>query len=285
MRGAASTYHAARVALCSMHAKERAIERPLRHRLAMAVNVVSSINTDIFGTFTGEISRAGSMADAARRKALAAITATGLTYGIGSEGSFGPHPAIPFLPLATELITFVDRQRGLEIRETLRTHKTNFSSVAIGPGVDLSNFLKTARFPSHALVVAPNMPAGEPHFKKGIAELGAMASAIADACARSTDGKARITTDMRAHVNPTRMAVIRRLARRLAVRLATPCPACSMPGFGERDIERGLPCSDCGTSTDLPHAHIERCVYCAFARRTPVPMQTANPGQCPCCNP
>jgi hypothetical protein len=285
MHGAASTYHAARVALCSMHAKERAIERPLRHRLAMAVNVVSSINTDIFGTFTGEISRAGSMAEAARAKALAAITATGLPYGIGSEGSFGPHPAIPFLPSGTELIIFVDRRRCLEIREALRTTRTNFSSIAIGPSGDLSDFLKTAQFPSHALVVAPNVPASEPLFKKGIAEVGAIASAIADACARSTDGKARITTDMRAHVNPTRMAVIRRVARRLAVRLATPCPACSMPGFGESDIERGLPCSDCGASTDLPNAHIERCISCAFVRRTPVPMQTANPGHCPCFNP
>jgi hypothetical protein len=285
MLGENSPYQGAHVALATMHDKERAIEKPLRQRLAMAVNVVSSINTDSFGTFTGEIPRAGSMADAALRKALAAITATGLSYGIGSEGSFGPHPAIPFLPSSTELITFVDRQRGLEIRETVRTQPTNFSSVTISPGDDLSDFVKTARFPSHALVVAPNTPADHPYFQKGITEPGALASAIADACARSTDGKACITTDMRAHMNPTRMAVIRRLARRLATRLATLCPACNMPGFGERDIERGLPCSDCGTPTDLPNAYITRCVSCAFVRRTPVPVQMADPGQCPSCNP
>ncbi len=108
-----SPYQASHVALATIHAKERAVEKPLRQRLAMAVNLVSSINTDSFGTFTGEIPRAGSMADAARRKALAAITATGLPYGIGSEGSFGPHPAIPFLPSSTELLAFVDRHRGI----------------------------------------------------------------------------------------------------------------------------------------------------------------------------
>jgi hypothetical protein len=285
MLGDASPYHAARVALATMHAKERAIEKPLRQRLAITVEVASGINTDLFGTFTGEIPRSGNMVEAARGKALAAIAATGLPYGIGSEGAFGPHPAVPFLSSAIELIEFIDRQRNLEVRESLRTSCTNFSSIVCGPNDDLKPFWEAARFPSHALVIAPNTAQEEPLYWKGVLDVGVVATATREACACSADGLARITTDMRAHVNPTRMAVLRRLARRLAARLATLCPACRMPGFGERDIERGLPCFDCGSPTDLPSRYIERCVACAFVRYSPTPAQMADPGQCSVCNP
>ena len=278
-------YQSARVALVTMHAKERAIARPLRQRLAIELNTLSGIDTDLFGTFTGETPRAGSMADAARAKALAGIAATGLPFGIGSEGSFGADPAMPLMPLATELLTFVDRHRGLEIRESLRTRQTNFMSVACEPADDLAAFLAAARFPRHALVVAPNEPWIRPCFQKGIVDPGVLKSAVADACARSRDVKSRVMTDMRAHVNPTRMAIIRRLSRRLAELLATACPICRSPGFGERDIERGRPCASCGTPTELPVAHLERCVSCAFVRRVPAAEPVADPGQCTFCNP
>jgi hypothetical protein len=281
----ASTYHAARVALATLHAKDRAIAKPLRQRLGIEVELVPGINTDLFGTFTGEIARAGTMADAARAKALAAITASGLPYGLGSEGSFGPDPQVPLIALATELMTFVDRYRGHEIRVSLRTHRTNFSSTSCRPGEDLTDFLTSARFPSHAVVVSPNESRGEPRFWKGIADPAALATAIGEACKLSADGQARVTTDMRAHMNPTRMVMIRRLARTLADRLATLCPACYTPGFGERDIERGLPCSDCGAPTDRPVAYLERCIACTFVRRVPLAGQTADARHCPHCNP
>ncbi|MEW6449091.1 MAG: DUF6671 family protein [Pseudomonadota bacterium] len=278
-------YQSARVALVTMHAKERAVARPLRQRLAIEIDLVSGINTDLFGTFTGETPRAGSMAVAARAKALTGISATGLPFGIGSEGSFGPDPGMPLVAVATELMTFVDRHRGLEIRESLRTWHTNFSSVTCMPGEDLTDFLAASRFPSHAAVVAPNEPAGQASFQKGIVDAAILKSAVSDACARSADGMARVTTDMRAHVNPTRMAIIRRLSRRLAERLASLCPVCRTPGFGERDIERGLPCSDCGATTDRALAHVERCVSCAFVRRRPAPRPAVDPDQCSHCNP
>lgn len=286
MRGDISPYRGARVALATMHSKDRAMQKPLRQRLAIALEVVSSIDTDVFGTFTGKIPRTGSMLDAARRKALSAIAATGLPYGVGSEGSFGPHPAMPFLPSGTELIAFVDRCRDLEISEVLRTHRTNFGSLTAGPRDDLSAFLKSARFPSHALVVSPNRPLGQKtRFQKGIVDARILTAAIVDACAHSADGRAQITTDMRAQVNPTRMASIRTLTRRLAERLATPCPACRAPGFGKREIERGLPCSDCGEPTELAMSHLERCVRCTFVRRMSVADDFADPGSCLHCNP
>ena len=96
---------------------------------------------------------------------------------------------MPLMPLATELLTFVDRHRGLEIRESLRTRQTNFMSVACEPADDLAAFLAAARFPRHALVVAPNEPRIRPCFQKGVVDPGVLKSAVADACSRSRDGK------------------------------------------------------------------------------------------------
>jgi hypothetical protein len=35
--------------------------------------------------------------------------------GIASEGSFGPHPSLPFAALDRELVLLIDRETGLEL--------------------------------------------------------------------------------------------------------------------------------------------------------------------------
>jgi len=50
------------------------------------------VDTDQFGTFTGEVARTGAPADAARAKARLAMSVTGLPYGLASEASYGPLP-------------------------------------------------------------------------------------------------------------------------------------------------------------------------------------------------
>jgi hypothetical protein len=89
-----------------------AYERPL-----CAARSGHSIDTEAFGTFAGDIVRQGTMLDAARAEALAAIEATGLELGLGSKGSFGPHPSVPFIPAGTEVLLCLDRKRGLEIHD------------------------------------------------------------------------------------------------------------------------------------------------------------------------
>ena len=75
----------ARVALGTMHGKEAALAPPLA---ALGIGLVTpAMDTDRFGTFTAETPRAGSMEEAARAKAQAAMAATGRDFGIGSEGA------------------------------------------------------------------------------------------------------------------------------------------------------------------------------------------------------
>lgn len=74
-----------RAALGTMHGKEAALAPPLS---VLGITLIRpEIDTDRFGTFTAEMPRSGTMADAARAKAKAAIAATGLSVGLASEGA------------------------------------------------------------------------------------------------------------------------------------------------------------------------------------------------------
>jgi len=280
-------YRGETFAIATMHAKERAVARPFRHWLGAIVTVASGIDTDRFGTFTGEVARQGDMLDAARDKALAATEHTGLPFGLGSEGSFGPHPALPFVAAGREVLLFSDRRHGFEVHETLLSNQTNHRSRVCRPGDDLRDFLDSVGFPSHAVVVASVGNATSRHIAKGINSTAELLSAIRCTAGLSREGLALVTADMRAHVNPTRMAAIRQLSARLAQRLATPCPECTTPGFGIADIVRGLPCAWCGAPTRVASAKLNRCAKCRFERRDKLEraQATADPGQCEHCNP
>lgn len=274
-------------ALATMHAKENAIAKAFARQLAASISVPTGINTDALGTFTGEIPRAGTMIDAARAKAVLAMDATGLRYGLGSEGSFGSHPYFPFIPRNTEVLLFVDRANEIEICEIFVTHRTNYQSVTCRPGEDISDFLKGIGFPQHAVVVTPHAPiTGMPPIK-GIQSAADLAGAILKATGASSGRAVDIVTDMRAHLNPTRMAVIRALANRLARRLAKRCPECGTPGFGIVEIAKGLPCEWCGEPTPMPLAKVLRCAKCSLETRTRIRNvpKTADPGRCEHCNP
>lgn len=282
-----SPYCGKTVALATMHAKEKAIAKPFARQLAASISVPIGIDTDALGTFTGEIPRAGTMIDAARAKAILAMDATGLRYGLGSEGSFGPHPYFPFIPRNTEVLLFVDQASDIEICETFVTHRTNYQNVTCRPGQDISDFLKSIRFPQHAVVVTPNTPiTGMPPIK-GVRSAADLTEAILNVSQASSDRVVQIVTDMRAHLNPTRMAVIRALANRLAQRLARRCPECGTPGFGVVDLARGLPCGWCGEPTQMALAKVLRCARCSLETRDRIKgvPETADPGSCEHCNP
>ena len=275
------------VAFATMHGKEKAVAKAFARHLAASITVPVGIDTDALGTFTGEIPRAGTIVEAARAKALLAMKVTGLKCGLGSEGSFGPHPYVPFIPRDIEVLLFVDQANDIEIYETLMTHRTNFQNVTCRPGEDISDFLKSIRFPQHAVVITPSAPTTDLPPIKGVNSAADLTEAISRASHASSDFAVQIVTDMRAHFNPTRMAVIRALANRLARRLATQCPECGTPGFGIVDIARGLPCGWCGEPTQMAISEIWRCAKCSLETRarTKVAPETADPGSCDRCNP
>ena len=261
-----------------MHGKERAIG-PALAAIGLQLEVPEGLDTDRLGTFTGEVPRLLPMRDCARQKARLAMERAGLAIGIGSEGSFGPHPEAGFIAAGRELLHFIDSARGIEISVERMSPRTNFASLALEPETDVEGFLDSIGFPSHAVIVR-----AQGFLDKGITSRAHLDAALARALAL---GGARIETDMRAHLNPTRMGEIASLAKSLAERLATPCPACAAPGFGPERQEAGLCCRACGTPTRLIKRIIHRCTACGHEQALPRPdrLTHADAQYCPECNP
>ncbi len=112
--------------LVSMHGKEEVIA-PLLRPLGLRV-VTADIDTDRFGTFSREIPRVGSALDAARAKIAAAFARRPeVRIALASEGSFGPHPVSPLLPLARELVVLRRRDTDLEVCGEDVSTQTNYA--------------------------------------------------------------------------------------------------------------------------------------------------------------
>lgn len=277
------TYLGQWAAIATMHGKERAIAPVLCRWLDMTVTTAPGIDTDSLGTFTDEIARKGTMLDAARAKACLAIERTGARLGIGSEGAFGPDPHLPFVASGFELILLRDAVTGHEIVVSRRT-RANYDHVTVAPTESIDAFLDRIGFPSHAVVVCGEPLCGRDPIK------GLITRSSVDAALRlvfENSLYATLQTDMRAHLNPTRMAAIGRLARGLAVRTARCCPSCNTPGFGRIDVERGLTCRDCNMPTRLIRAEIHGCSVCGYkiTKRARPAGSRADPTYCDMCNP
>ena len=266
-----------RFALATRHGKEWAFA-PAFETVFGAEIVVSPIDTDALGTFDGDVPRPMDAVSVVIEKARRGATALGMRYGLASEGTFGPHPMIPFLPITTEHVAFVDLKTGHRVVETLSTHGTNFSHLQ--PGGDLEAFLVRLGFPHHA-VLARNMTTGV--FEKGLNTRPDL-----DASIERLGGLAavRLETDMRAHVNPTRMIKIAMAADRLAYRLSIPCPVCAAPGFGSSRVLEGLACIECGSPTHLVRAEVCSCSACGAEKEVPRRdgRTHADAVDCPVCN-
>jgi hypothetical protein len=222
------------------------------------------------------------------RKARAGMAQAGLKIAIASEGTFAPHAQIGILPAAIELMVLVDDERGAVISESLVSLATNFDRITVAPGDDLAAFLARVKFPSHGIVVRPNVSDNAAaHVWKGLTTGEAVAAAVTRAAALSRDGVAVVETDMRAHFNPTRMASLGVLARKLADRVAHLCPRCSAPGYDVVERKAGLACLDCGTPTSLVASEVLRCDVCGLEeeRAPPHGLPGAAPMHCPSCNP
>ncbi|WP_017302395.1 DUF6671 family protein [Nodosilinea nodulosa] len=279
-------FFAGRVAvLATMHRKEAAIAPQLEAQLGVRVTVPPAFDTDVFGTFTGDIKRPADQLTTARLKAAAALRQTGETLAVASEGSFGPHPQIPFVACDRELVVLIDRQHQLEIVGECLSTDTNYRSQAIHSPEEALAFAEAVGFPQHGLVVKDSE--ADSILGKGITAVETLLPLVKQALDQSPEPKIYLETDMRALYNPTRMGVIAQAAEDLVRAIAQGCPACSCPGFSVVKQFPGLPCSLCGTPTLLTLARLHRCQRCQFEQRLPGDhgFSAADPSYCPYCNP
>lgn len=280
-------YQGRKAALATKHQKERVLRQPLREAVGLEVYVPDGLDTDLLGTFSGEIDRQGTPREVALRKARLGMNAAGLTLGLASEGSFGPDPQLLFVPADHELLVFIDDELGIEVVEQMLSSKTNFAHVEARAFEDLKDFLARTRFPSHGLIVRPNSGLQPGLLFKGIKKVEVLKEALERCASASADGLAHVETDMRSHMNPTRQQVLLEVGVGLGRRLATLCPECWTPGWGLVDVVRGLPCEWCGGETELVRTEIHGCPRCEYRESYPRSdgLCVASPGDCSWCNP
>ena len=282
----ASPYFRCCIVLTTKHQKSVALHSPFENILKAGV-LEYVVDTDQMGTFSGEVDRKGTALDCVRRKCEWGLNNTKAEYALATEGSFGPHPLIPFIASGREILYFIDNKRQFHLYLTDVSTQTNYQMTDVSSYDELLEFAKKALFPSHALIIRPYPRELKSLIFKGLQTNAELESAFLEARNASLERKVWVETDMRAHLNPTRMKAIERLGEKMAQRLLSMCPSCNMPGWGKVDIEVGLPCSQCGTATDQIKAEIYGCTKCSYKQTLAAPhgLEKADPGRCPDCNP
>lgn len=267
-----------------MHGKDHVIRPLIERYLDLEVESPVAINTDEFGTFTGEVERSADAITTLRKKILKGLEVSGLTLGIGNEGSFGPHPELPFIPCDQEIVMLIDLENNIEIFEVVTSTQTNHAQKEISSVKDLIEFATQVNFPGHALILKQVKDGKVVNMRKGI--LGwEMLYTIMHKFS-SSDSTIIAETDMRAHLNPTRMKVIENATEGLLRKLISTCPECQRPGFSCVELRPGLKCGRCGESTRLTLSRIYQCRGCEYTDERFYPEgEKADPQYCDHCNP
>lgn len=281
-----SLFHGRTLVVATAHGKERAIAPLLEDAFGLTCIVPEGLYTDALGTFSGEIERALTPLDAAREKCLLALKATGHTLAIASEGSFGPHPSLLFVPCDDELLVLMDVENNVEITVREMSTSTNFAVEEIAESGALKAFAQRVGFPAHGLILRGKFSDGRTEkISKGIQSESQLESQLEDLLREGASVTAE--TDMRAHFNPTRMEVIAKAAEKLVARMAALCPQCALPGFGRVGYVPGLPCELCGSPTASSLYAENGCVRCDYTEREAFPhgKQEEDPMYCAFCNP
>lgn len=275
-----------KLVIATMHKKEKVIAPLLEKYLGVRIIIPKNLNTNQFGTFTREIERTGDQLEAARKKAYAAMDSENVDLGISSEGSFSAHPFIPFVQSNLELVLFIDKKNNYEIKGHYRTSKTNISGQYVSNIEEALDFARKIGFPECGIIVRKSEN-GKNGIYKDIYTKEDFVKKVAEMFSRPFVKRIFLETDMRAHRNPMRMEAIKKATKDLIKNITSLCPKCQTPGFIIIDFEKGLKCSLCNLSTDLPLNDIYQCSVCHYKEKKAVTKygKTADPRYCGHCNP
>lgn len=270
--------------IATKHQKERVIAPLLEEALGVSCVVAEQFDTDALGTFTGEVEREADPVTTARKKCEMALEMYGYDLAVASEGSFGPHPVLGFVPADEEFLLLLDKKNSLEVVARKLSLETNFAGEEVSTEEQLLTFAAEARFPSHALVIRPER-SSDTAITKGITDQGQLLEVFRRL--RLQHDQVYVETDMRAMYNPTRMSVIRQATEQLLTKVNSCCPACHTPGFGVTSVKQGLPCGGCGFPSHSILSEILACQKCSHTleRKYPNNKKVEDPAYCQLCNP
>jgi hypothetical protein len=276
-----------KVAFLTQHGKEQIVAAILAEG-GMKVERVEGFNTDLWGTFSGEIERPASQAETAVMKAKKALElCDDASWGLGSEGAFNPHPASPFITLNTEVLALCGRSGKITIRGRAAGTNVVFHSRTIRHANDLITLASDQNFPEYGLILKVVQAGKVIASEKECQTVDELKLAWQHLNKIYPDEAIIAETDLRAHRNPARRLLIAEAARDLLQRWRTVCANCGLRGFGKEESIPGLPCSVCYFPTRLPKGYVWRCPHCGYeeTRRNSDSPETADPSVCSVCNP
>ncbi len=272
-------YRGIEAVITTQHSKEKLIAPAF---ITLGIEVVHhEFDTDTLGTFSGEIPRTLPQRDTALKKARIGMDATGIKYGLASEGSIGPDPIVPFINSAIESIAWIDDVNEIEIVEYERGTEVVAAKIEVASLDALGDFLNRADFPNHALIVYSASKKGP--ICKGLRDFFELERVVGEL---TRTGSAIIESDLRAHMSPSRSEVIRRCAEKLAKRLQELCARCETPGFGVIANLYGLNCEECGEKVEQAvRGELKGCAKCEYKEENLNGKESVSPAQCGSCNP
>lgn len=278
----------ARAAVATKHHKTAIITRALSGPAGLRLQT-AQVDTDMLGTFTGEIPRTGTPRETAIAKARWACQESGLDRGIGSEGSFFPHPDVGFITIHIEHVALVQPSTGLTVIGNAVAGAPWAVKRTVAPDHHLDEFNKVLASGTQRLIVRPEVRRnsdGLDGITKGIGSVNELNAAVRQAAGLSDTGRAIVESDLRAHHCQPRLELILAAAKDLGLRLVTRCPSCRTPGFGHHESRTGAPCAWCGGPTATLLHDVRSCPTCRFTQVRTLPgSDRADPGTCPECNP
>ena len=262
--------------LSSKHLKEQILQ-PLFEPFSVELFVPFGFDTDKFGTFCGTTPRIEGPRQTVKEKCLAGMAYANQRQGLASEGSFGPHPASPFLSVNEEWLVYIDLDQNLEIyghsvSMDLCHQQLDFRSL------QLTDFLTSIQFGGQGLVLK-DANNGEV-IAKGLTKEEELLPLL------QKHPKWVLETDLRAHMNPKRQQTIAAAGKDLIQRMQSSCPNCAAPDFSVVERSGQLLCSWCKQATNT-HVYLNyRCAHCqhqTIEKRKD--LLAEDPQYCPHCNP
>jgi hypothetical protein len=239
--------------LSSKHQKEGLLQ-PVFESFGLSILVNEGFDTDAFGTFCGSVPRPEGPKITVKEKCLAGMNFAGKRQGLASEGSFGPHPSIPFLTINEEWLVYIDLDRNLEIFGRSTTLEVCHSKLDYQDAEQLPTFLANCSFGPQGLVF------------KNTENLQVLAKGIQDRTQLEQlmhqYPKWEIETDLRAHMNPLRQKNIIAAAKDLIGRMHSYCPKCSQPDFSVKKVSGNLLCEVCLQKSNSYQYLEYSCTHC-----------------------
>lgn len=263
--------------ISTKHHKEQLL-RPYFEPLGVELLIHPDFDTDQFGTFCGQIPRAEGPQLTVKEKCLAGMSLSGYRQGLASEGSFGPHPTVPFIQINEEWLVYIDLDNQLELFGHSTSLEVCHDQLHYSDAERLLDFLQQIDFGAQGLVLK-NAVSGQA-LQKGITNKTVLFELL------ERHPSWLLETDLRAHMNPKRQANIIAAAQNLLARSRSLCPQCAAPNFWITERLGQLPCCQCGQATQTYQSLKYACWSCAHehtVQRQDLICQ--DPAFCSHCNP